>query len=86
MLSVDDAFIWDEPVTVLIERLRPSVTVKGKEFESKFNAEAELLKSYGGRFIFSSGEMQFSSVDLIRHEFTAQSEHTISLPRLHGSS
>ena len=78
---VDDAFIWDEPVTVLIERLRPSVVVKGKEFESKFNAEAELLKSYGGRLIFSSGEMQFSSVDLINHEFTAQSEHTISLPR-----
>ncbi len=78
---VDEAFVSDEPVTELIERLRPSVVVKGKEFESKFNAEAELLKSYGGRLIFSSGEMQFSSVDLIRHEFTAQSEHAISLPQ-----
>ncbi len=78
---VDEAFVSDEPVTALIERLRPSVVVKGKEFESKFNAEAELLKSYGGRLIFSSGEMQFSSVDLIRYEFTAQSEHTISLPQ-----
>ena len=62
---VDDAFIWDEPVTVLIERLRPSVVVKGKEFESKFNAEAELLKSYGGRLIFSSGEMQFIVVSSV---------------------
>lgn len=77
---VDDAFISDEPVTVLIEKLRPSFVVKGKEFESKFNAEAELLKSYGGRLIFSSGEIQFSSADLIRHEFTSQDEH-VSLPQ-----
>lgn len=79
---VDEAFIFDEPVTALIDRLRPDIVVKGKEFESRFNGEAELIKSYGGRLIFSSGDMQFSSADLIRHEFTTQSEFISALP--HG--
>ena len=66
---VDEAFIVDEPVINVIETLRPEVVVKGKEYELRFNPELEVLTSYGGALVFSSGEVVFSSIDLIRKEF-----------------
>jgi len=77
---VDEAFIQDEPVTDLIERLRPDIVVKGKEHESRFNPELSVLESYGGRLLFSSGETNFSSVDLIRNEFSEYDHRSVSLP------
>jgi len=77
---VDEAFLLDEPVTGAIARLRPDIVVKGKEHESRFNPELEVLESYGGRLLFSSGEMTFSSVDLIRREFYYSDFRSISLP------
>ncbi|HEB87167.1 MAG TPA: ADP-heptose synthase [Gammaproteobacteria bacterium] len=77
---VDEAFIMDEPAAQAIARLRPDVVVKGKEHESKFNPELAELELYGGRLLFSSGEMAFSSVDLIRKEFYESERRTINLP------
>lgn len=77
---VDDAFIVDEPVAVVIERLRPDFVVKGKEHESLFNPESEALAQYGGKLLFSSGETVFSSLDLIRKEFREFDSRSISLP------
>jgi len=57
---VDEAFIFNESVPKLIDRLRPSFVVKGREFETRFNPEARIIQGYGGRLLFSSGEMQFS--------------------------
>ena len=58
----------NEPVTEVISRLRPDIVVKGKEHESRFNPELEVLEEYGGRLLFSSGETAFSSLDLLRYE------------------
>lgn len=77
---VRSSFIFDEPITSLIERLKPSIVVKGREHESSFNPEARVISSYGGRLLFSSGEMQFSSTDLIRKEVAVQSGAAIKLP------
>lgn len=77
---VDEAFILDGPVTDEIARLKPSIVVKGKEHESRFNAELAVVESYGGRLLFSSGETNFSSVDLIRKEFSEYDPRSISLP------
>ena len=77
---VDEAFIADEPVAVIIERLRPDIVVKGKEHESRFNPESTILDKYGGRLVFSSGETIFSSADLIRKEFHEFDVGSISLP------
>jgi len=77
---VDEAFIFNEPVPVLIDRLRPAIVVKGREFETRFNPEAAVIEGYGGRLLFSSGEMQFSSVDLIRQEVARQTHIPIELP------
>ncbi len=77
---VDEAFLLDEPVTAVLQRLKPAIVVKGKEHEARFNPELSILESYGGRLLFSSGEALFSSLDLIRNEFTQANLQTIHLP------
>ena len=77
---VDEAFIIDSPVVDIIKELRPDVVVKGKEHESYDNPEATVLAGYGGKLLFSSGETVFSSLDLIRREFTELSNSSISMP------
>lgn len=78
---VDEAFVFDEPLTDLIARLRPDVIVKGKEHEQRNNPELAVLKSYGGKLLFSSGATMFSSVDLIRKAFYESDPRSISLPK-----
>jgi len=77
---VDEAFIVDEPIPNIISRLRPDVVVKGKEHEARYNQELAALEQYGGRLVFSSGETQFSSLDLIRKEFQVFAPCSISVP------
>ena len=77
---VDSAFLIDEPIVDVIERIRPDIVVKGKEHENAFNPEVPALGKYGGRLLFSSGESVFSSVDLLRKEFLDASFRSISLP------
>jgi len=77
---VDEAFINDEPVAHVIERLQPDIVVKGKEHEAKNNPETMALQKYGGKLLFSSGEAVFSSLDLIRREFKDLVPNSISLP------
>jgi rfaE bifunctional protein kinase chain/domain len=78
---VDEAFLIDQPVTEVLDRLRPAIVVKGKEHENRFNPELAILESYGGRLLFGSGEATFSSLDLIRNEFTQANLQTIHLPQ-----
>ena len=66
---VSDAFILDEPVDAFIRRSQPAIVVKGKEHEHVVNVEQASVDSYGGKLVFSSGEVQFSSLDLLRREF-----------------
>lgn len=77
---VDEVFIFNEPVPQLIERLKPAIVVKGREFETRFNPEATVISSYGGRLLFSSGEMQFSAADLIQREVAWKANLPIELP------
>ncbi len=77
---VDEAFIMNEPVEDVVERLRPDVVVKGREHEARYNPERGVVNAYGGKLIFSSGEMGLSSVDLIRKEFSEPEWQGIELP------
>ena len=55
--------------------------MNGKEHKNRFNPELAILESYGGRLLFGSGEATFSSLDLIRNEFTQANLQTIHLPQ-----
>ena len=65
---VDEAFLIDEPVADVIKNIKPDFVVKGKEHKEQVNEEAEALREYGGKLVFSSGEVSFSSFDLIQKE------------------
>lgn len=77
---VDHAFLFDEPIENLIAELQPAVVVKGKEHESKVNAEQEAVDHYGGKLLFSSGDAIFSSMDLLRWEFSQSTAQDMFLP------
>jgi rfaE bifunctional protein kinase chain/domain/rfaE bifunctional protein nucleotidyltransferase chain/domain len=53
----------------VLRKAKPDVYVKGREYERStdpgFLAEKGIVEGYGGRIIFSSGEIVFSSTELI---------------------
>ena len=78
---VDEAFLVDSPVEEVILKLKPALVVKGKEHKSHENPEQKAVDSYGGKLLFSSGDVVFSSLDLIRREVASQEQKSISLPK-----
>lgn len=65
---VDYAFTLSTTPEEFIQQLKPKVVVRGKEHEGHFNTEQTLVESYGGKLLYSSGEMRFSSIDLLKQE------------------
>jgi rfaE bifunctional protein kinase chain/domain/rfaE bifunctional protein nucleotidyltransferase chain/domain len=57
---------WAGPI---LETIEPDIYVKGKEYETKgdprFLREKELVESYGGSVVYSSGDVVFSSTSII---------------------
>lgn len=78
---VDHAFILRDAPEKFIAALKPAVVVKGKEHESQFNLETAAVNSYGGKLLFSSGDVSFSSVDLLQDEFRRLNSSTIIKPQ-----
>ncbi len=67
---VDFVYVEPGPTAVdLLEWVRPDVYVKGKEYEfnndPRFRIERETVEKHGGRVVFSSGDVVFSSSALI---------------------
>jgi rfaE bifunctional protein kinase chain/domain len=69
---VDEAFILDDPIEDFLGELRPNFVVKGKEHELNENVEKNVVESFGGKLVFSSGDVQFSSLELISREIDLQ--------------
>lgn len=69
---VDHAFILPSNVDRVIKEFKPAIVVKGKEHESQFNIEQSIVESYGGRLLFCSGEMQYTSADLLLSELQTE--------------
>lgn len=78
---VDKAIIIKNSVSKTITNLKPDIVVKGKEFEKRFNIEKDLVSSYGGKLIFSSGDIAFSSSEILNKEFYNLNENKITLPK-----
>lgn len=78
---VDEAFFVDGPVEEVILQLKPGLVVKGKEHRTRENPEQKAVESYGGKLLFSSGDVVFTSLDLIRREMASQEQRSIALPK-----
>ena len=85
---VDYAFTLSTGPEVFIEQLKPQVVVRGKEHEGNFNVEQSVVESYGGELLYSSGEMRFSSVHLLKQEMLKSDLSSIirpmDFPEMHG--
>ncbi len=67
--TVDLVFIYDKiTYKKLIQAVQPDIYVKGVEFSKKSaqnQAERELIEQYGGKVIFSSGDIKYSTTDFL---------------------
>lgn len=68
--SVDAVYLNPFPTAVeLLEQLKPDLYVKGREYEKnfdpRFGAEREMVSRHGGRVVFSSNDIVYSSTSLI---------------------
>lgn len=62
---VDQVIAYEENLGDIIGQLRPRFVLRGTEFQNLAFPELELLRSYGGELIFSSGSYFYSSEDEI---------------------
>jgi rfaE bifunctional protein kinase chain/domain/rfaE bifunctional protein nucleotidyltransferase chain/domain len=81
--------VSQEPMALeLLGLLRPDVYVKGREYEGnrdpRFQAEREVVERYGGRVVFTSGDVVFSSSALIAALETAADPFQTRLRQLLG--
>jgi rfaE bifunctional protein kinase chain/domain len=77
---VDEAFLIEDSPNDAIRRIKPALVVKGKEHKNQENPEQQAVESYGGKLLFSSGDVVFTSLDLIRREMSSQDQKLINLP------
>jgi rfaE bifunctional protein kinase chain/domain len=77
---VNRVIILENGVEAYLRELRPDVVVKGKEYEDRHNPEAAILRDYGGRIVFSSGESTYSAADLLAQDNKAASRLQLNIP------
>jgi rfaE bifunctional protein kinase chain/domain len=65
---VDACVVTGSDIVEVLQALRPDVVVKGHEHEGRYNVESSVVRSYGGKIIFSSGGPQFSAIDHLTHD------------------
>ncbi len=78
--AVVEAVALTEPPERFLARLKPEIVVKGKEYADRFNAEQGIVDSYGGRLVFSSGEVRFASKALLEREYSETQFSVIRKP------
>jgi rfaE bifunctional protein kinase chain/domain/rfaE bifunctional protein nucleotidyltransferase chain/domain len=67
---VDAVYVNPDPTAVeILAALKPDIYVKGREYETnqdpRFLAERDTVAAHGGRVVFSSGDIVYSSTSLI---------------------
>lgn len=77
---VDYAFILSMSPEKFISEIKPDIVIKGREYQDIFNLEQEAVDSYKGKLLFGSGEIAFSSIDLLRKEVFKFNMEGITLP------
>ncbi len=77
---VDEAFVMDSSIPETLRRLTPSIVVKGREHFGGDNLEASVVAEYGGKLLFSSGELELTSRERIRQEFSRDSSWHRAMP------
>ena len=78
--DVDISFIIEDNLNEIIKFLKPNFVLKGFEHKNNFNPETEIVKSYGGKILFSSGEIEFSSLENTRKKIKNSKIKFLNIP------
>ena len=65
---IDEVFLITKNISYYINKIKPTYIIKGKEHENEVNIEKKYLAKFGGKLVFSSGEIFFSTKDLFNKE------------------
>jgi rfaE bifunctional protein kinase chain/domain len=77
---VDQIHTYEIDNTSLIEKIRPNVVLKGREFRDRKNSEKALVESYGGKLVFGSGINFFSETEFLDKSNLHSGSDEIKLP------
>jgi len=78
---VDEVVLFNANIEETILRIKPDIIIKGSEFSSRNNVEKEIVSTYGGELIFSSGSTFFSERDLLNSDEVASVDYTEKIPK-----
>jgi rfaE bifunctional protein kinase chain/domain len=81
---VDRVVLLENGLEPYLETLRPDIVVKGKEFEAQDNVEEPILRSYGGKLMFSSGESTYSARELILSDVQNDARLQLRVPKAYA--
>ena len=77
---VKHTLILRVPADEFIALLKPDIVVKGHEYSTMANPEQTVVDAYGGKLLFCSGDVRFSSRDLLRRELYEANLSSIRKP------
>lgn len=77
---IDHVVQLTEPAHEFIAKLRPEIVVKGKEYRDQHNPEQQAVDAYGGKLIFTSGEMRLANTELLQREYFTTNFSNIQKP------
>lgn len=77
---VDEVVFFNTDLKKIILEIQPDIIIKGSEFSSQKNIESEIVSSYGGELIFSSGSTFFSEKDLLSNSEVVVVDYTEKIP------
>ena len=78
---VDEVVLFNADIEKTILQLKPDIVIKGSEFSSQINIESEIVSSYGGELIFSSGSTFFSEKDLLSSDEIVSVNYSEKIPK-----
>lgn len=80
---IDEVILIKKSINDTISKIKPNYIVKGKEFENLHNEEELVAQKFGAKLIFSSGEVSFSSYDLLKNEIKIIDKNIANVSRLY---
>ena len=65
---IDKVILISNSLEIALKKIRPDIIIKGKEHEQGYNIEDDIIKKYGGKLIFATGNITFSSAGIVNNE------------------
>lgn len=78
---VDEVILFNADIEEIILLIKPDIIIKGSEFSSRINIESEIVATYGGELVFSSGSTFFSERDLLSSNEPILPNHSEKIPK-----